>query len=105
MSLNDIEKVVEFYYSGYFTGKEYLSNQSMIKLRQDLQIARNDFNNTMNTMLPRNQDNNVNYGVTYLNIPEMKFLDKDKIHLQVKTAMDKTKQVIQSVFDSQYSQN
>jgi hypothetical protein len=105
MTIEDIEKIVEFYYSGYFTGKEYLSNQSMIKLRHDLQSARYDFSNTVNTMLPITQDNNVNYGVTYLNIPEMKFLDKDKIHLQVKNAMAKTTKVIQSAFDNQYSQN
>jgi hypothetical protein len=105
VSLQEIEKIVEFYYSGYFTGKEYLSNQSLVKLRQDLQTARHDFNNTINNMLPKDKDNQVNYEVTYLNIPEMKFLDKDEIHFQVKNAMDKTKQVIQSVFDSQYSQN
>jgi hypothetical protein len=101
MSLQGIEQVVEFYYYGYFSGKDYISIQSLAKLRQDLLITRNNLNNVTESILFESDDKNIKYGITYLDIAELKFLDKDKIYLQVKNAMDKTRQVIQSVFDSQ----
>jgi hypothetical protein len=101
MSIEDIEKVVEFYYSGYFAAKEFLSNYNMLGLRKDLQIARQDFEKTAKILLQDNDDKELKYGLTYLSLPEAKFINKDKISIQVKTAMTKTIEVIKSVFYNQ----
>lgn len=92
MSVNDIKKIVEFYCCGYFSGKEYLANgsSSMVKLRDDLNILQKDLHGTTKTLLPNRHISDVKYGLTYLTMPELKFIDKVKIRLQTKKTVSKS---------------